>query len=234
METASRDVLIKIALELDYIDILSWCVSNKHVNEKVCKNQDFWRILLYKDYSFIPKNFKSKDNRKLYKLLRETIVSKNVYNKPVYISENMKQFLQNTDFGSYKLSTKDDNVRSFGTNYKLSQGDNHEDNDVPISEILNLTLDKNILSRPALTTLITYYLRGKKSRNDETFLKIDEHMDKYLGKDLDFDKQRFQYNKIRSIIAPNILKDGNKDVLEEYRELVNKTTEIIKNFFISN
>ena len=207
METIPKDVLIQMALELDYIDILSWCVSNKYVNEKVCKNQDFWKKMLYKDYPFIPR-FNSYDFRKLYKLLRETIVSSNPYNKPVYITENMKQFLLNTDFGTFR--------------------------GVPISEILKLSLDKNILSRPALTTLITYYLRGNKSRNYETFFRIDEHMDKYLGEGLDFNKDKFQSNKIRAIIGPNILKEGNKEVLEEYRELVNKITDIISNFFISN
>lgn len=208
METIPRDILIQIALDLNYIDILRWCVSNKYVNEKVCKNQDFWKKMLYRDYPFIPR-FESNNFKKLYKLLRETIVSPNIINKPVYISNNMKQFLQNTDFGTF--------------------------GGVPISEILNLTLDKNISSRPALATLITYYLRRNKSKTGESFFRIDEHMNKYLGKDLDFNKNKFQSNKIKNnIIKPNISKDGNKEMLEQHRELVNKITEIINNFVIQS
>ena len=207
METIPKDVLIKIALELDYIDILRWCVSNKYVNEKVCKNTNFWRDLLYKDYPFISRfnsDFdKSQNFKNLYKLLRETIVSPNPFNKPIYISDNMKNFLSNTNFGSY--------------------------GSVNINDILKLTLDKNILSLPALTTLITYYLR--KNKGNETFFRIDEHMDKYLGENLDFNKDRFQSNKVRNIVSLNILKGGNKEILQEYKELVNKITAIIDNFF---
>ena len=208
-----RDILVVLALEMNYMDILSWCVSSKHVNQNVCKNQDFWRSLLYKRYPSVS-GFKSNDYRNLYKLLRETIVSQNPYNKPVFISQEMVEFLRNTDFGIYM--------------------------NVPISEVLELAISQGILSRPALTTLLTLYLRRIKFRENNTFLKVDEQMNKYLGNTLteleeegEFNRNNFTSNKIKRIIAKNILKEGNKKNLEDNKKLVNKITEIVIRFFVN-
>ena len=50
METASKDVLFKIALDSELPALLNWCVSSKKFKEKVCNNDDVWRAKLLKDY----------------------------------------------------------------------------------------------------------------------------------------------------------------------------------------
>jgi hypothetical protein len=50
METASKDVLFTIAMDLDLPDLLRWCSSNSRINRDVCQNKDVWRSKLLKDY----------------------------------------------------------------------------------------------------------------------------------------------------------------------------------------
>ena len=181
-------------------------VSSKHVNQNVCENQDFWRSLLYKKYPSVL-GFKSSNYKKLYKFLRETIVSESIFNKPVFISQNMVDFLRNIDFGS-----------------------------VFISEVLNLLLQQGILTRPALTILLTLYLRKIKVG---TFLEVDDNMNKYLGhtlteleKEGKFDRNSFHAGNIKRIIGKNILKNGDKQILASNKTLANKITRIVNDFSI--
>ena len=51
MENLPRDVLITLALELDFPSILAFCTTNKRINEKVCLNDKFWLTKLRRDYS---------------------------------------------------------------------------------------------------------------------------------------------------------------------------------------
>ena len=50
METASKDVLFTIAMELDLPDLLRWCSSNSRINQDVCQNDNVWKSKLLKDY----------------------------------------------------------------------------------------------------------------------------------------------------------------------------------------
>ena len=50
METLNKDMLVKIALELDLPRLLRFCESEKRINDKVCKNNDFWRNKLERDF----------------------------------------------------------------------------------------------------------------------------------------------------------------------------------------
>lgn len=43
MDKLHRDELVLLALQLDLPDILSLCNSSKYFNEKICKNENFWR-----------------------------------------------------------------------------------------------------------------------------------------------------------------------------------------------
>ena len=43
MDKLTRDELVLLAIKLDLPDILSFCNSSKYFNEKICKNEDFWR-----------------------------------------------------------------------------------------------------------------------------------------------------------------------------------------------
>ena len=67
METASKDVLFTIALNLKLPDLLRWCSSNSKINRDVCNNDNVWRSKLLKDYPDI-------EIFQLNKSLRETYV----------------------------------------------------------------------------------------------------------------------------------------------------------------
>lgn len=42
LEEFPKDVLFRLALELNIPDILKLCSTNKRINSSVCKNQNFW------------------------------------------------------------------------------------------------------------------------------------------------------------------------------------------------
>ena len=67
METASKDVLFTIALNLKLPDLLRWCSINSKINKDVCNNDNVWRSKLLKDYPDI-------EIFQLNKSLRETYV----------------------------------------------------------------------------------------------------------------------------------------------------------------
>ena len=67
METASKDVLFTIAMDLDLPSLLRWCSSSLRINKDVCLNDNVWRSKLLTDY---PDYEKFKLNRSL----RETYV----------------------------------------------------------------------------------------------------------------------------------------------------------------
>ena len=67
METASKDVLFTIAMNLQLPELLKWCSSNSRINKDVCQNDHVWRSKLLKDYPDYQKF-------NLKKSLRETYV----------------------------------------------------------------------------------------------------------------------------------------------------------------
>ena len=67
MESASKDVLSTIAMNLELPSLLRWCESNSIINKDVCQNDHLWRRKLLKDY---PDYQKFQLNRSL----RETYV----------------------------------------------------------------------------------------------------------------------------------------------------------------
>ena len=71
METASKDVLFTIALNLELPSLLKWCSSNSRINRDVCQNDNVWRSKLLKDFSDDYPDFQK---YKLNKSLRETYV----------------------------------------------------------------------------------------------------------------------------------------------------------------
>ena len=50
METASKDVLFTIAMDLDLPSLLKWCESGSRINHSVCQNDNVWRNKLLRDY----------------------------------------------------------------------------------------------------------------------------------------------------------------------------------------
>jgi hypothetical protein len=52
MEDLDKQRLLLIALELDIPSVLNFCSSNKRINALICKNSDFWKAKLIKDFAF--------------------------------------------------------------------------------------------------------------------------------------------------------------------------------------
>lgn len=50
METIHKDILIKLALDLDLPDLLSLCRTSERFNTIVCNSDKFWKQKLWKDY----------------------------------------------------------------------------------------------------------------------------------------------------------------------------------------
>lgn len=62
MNNIPRDVLIKLAIEMDLPDLLSFCLTSKNINAQICDNKEFWRrkLLSEENLKNIPKSFDSK------------------------------------------------------------------------------------------------------------------------------------------------------------------------------
>ena len=46
----NKDMLVKIALELDLPDLMNLCLTNPEYNRKICNNNDLWRWKMIKDF----------------------------------------------------------------------------------------------------------------------------------------------------------------------------------------
>ena len=51
-ETVHKDVLNKLALDMEIEDILSLCQTSKRFNDKICNNPSFWENLLIRDFNY--------------------------------------------------------------------------------------------------------------------------------------------------------------------------------------
>jgi len=76
MENLNLDVLIKLALELNDIDLLALCTTNKSFNEKICNRDTIWRIKL-KNYETLGFENLNLSPRQLYNLLKSLTIVKN-------------------------------------------------------------------------------------------------------------------------------------------------------------
>ena len=80
METASKDVLFTIAINLDLPSLLKWCESNSRINRNVCQNDHVWRSKLLKDYSNYQKFGLNRSLRETYVFLYQLSYIKNLLN----------------------------------------------------------------------------------------------------------------------------------------------------------
>ena len=69
MDTASKDVLFTIAMDLDLPSLLRWCQSNSKINRAVCNNLDIWRSKLLRDYAGYEKFDLNKSLKEIYVFL---------------------------------------------------------------------------------------------------------------------------------------------------------------------
>ena len=94
METLPKDVIVKLALELENEDILKLCSSSKRYNEYVCKNEKFWLNKIRKEYPYITdiKSYKKNIFKRgiTYKEIYETFFGSIVANIEIDIYHNEK------------------------------------------------------------------------------------------------------------------------------------------------
>lgn len=50
MEKLPKDLKRKLALELSPSDLISFCASNRKLNQDICESKEFWRLKLEMDY----------------------------------------------------------------------------------------------------------------------------------------------------------------------------------------
>ena len=221
METLGRDVLVLLAIELDYSDILKFCNSSNRINNLVCKNNDFWRNKLYRDYPEY-RYYKQGNFRQIYKdviivnRLLNDIPSHilNAFELPVFLKPEIINFVRNADFGNI-----------IGTN-------------IPLNFLLEPLLQRKILNRQILSILFgKYILQYRYQIDNKNYYKVGPEMNQYLSLYLDevekrdkeinridrliFDRNKFAYYKLQSIINQGIILSSSLSI-EERKQLQDK------------
>jgi hypothetical protein len=151
------------------------------------------------------------------KLRNNDIINNNPSNvrlEPKFIVPEFVNFLLKADFGNY--------------------------NGIPLNYILHPVLENHILSFSSATRLFTLHLiKNLFIENGKKFFKVSSEMNLYLDSYLtelekkgDFDKNKFQYNKISSIIGQLFRKNVELSpeqivLLNESHPLLVKIREII-------
>lgn len=68
-----KDILVSIAIELDFPQIVNFCKTSKRFNESICKNENFWISKLNKDYEIKFDPNKIGSARKYYEYITQQI-----------------------------------------------------------------------------------------------------------------------------------------------------------------
>ncbi len=115
--TMSKDILIKMALDMDLADILSLCETNKKYNKLLCQDDGFWKQKYEKDFDNLQiqsyKNLyleKAKRNPKVVNLL-DTILNfddLNIKKQRVYYDDFTKRMIKK--FNKYRSEFEYDPV----------------------------------------------------------------------------------------------------------------------------
>ena len=136
MDTASKDVLFTIAMNLELPDLLKWCESNSKIHRDVCNNDNVWRSKLLADYPDYRKFNLDRSLREIYVFLYQLSLIKILLNTKESLYEI---FLRKEIDLKFKQLTK---VPAF---------------DLPNLEILNLS-DNNLRKVPAFNLPNLKYL----------------------------------------------------------------------------
>lgn len=105
MEALPKDLLLYIAMMLDYPDILKLCNSNSQINEKVCMNEIFWLNKIKKDYP-------QREKFKLYGSTYKQIYKNLKY--PIIIDLTIRIDVGDMKIFSYPIVIDDNNVENIG------------------------------------------------------------------------------------------------------------------------
>jgi len=194
MENLPKDVLVLLAMELSYPEILKFCQTNKKIDRAVCENIYFWinkypSSVLIEDRDY--KKFKKfiALGRKALANIPDQNFQNSGFGRIRHIKQELVDFLLNADFGDYK-----------------SNGIV-----VPLNYILFPLLDNKFLNMASVTKLFTIYLmKYKITANGQKFFQAGPEMNRYLNKQLtelendknkSFDRNKFRFNKIPYIIS---------------------------------
>ncbi|GAG60386.1 unnamed protein product, partial [marine sediment metagenome] len=79
------DMWFKLAMEMNYPDLINFCLSNKRINQKVCNQEYFWKYKLNRDFFEYKNSFLDKNVKEKYKLL----YSLDVVNREWKLNENL-------------------------------------------------------------------------------------------------------------------------------------------------
>ena len=201
MDTLSKDVLVLLAMELNYTDIIKFCSTSKNINKYVYQNNDFWRNKLYKEYPF-SRNLDTTNSRKLYhEIVKELDIEKvntfteediNVteFDTPVYLRPELVDFLLQADLGVIGK------------------------NQIPQKYFIFPFLRKGILRTPMITSLLSSYLKKHQFVENGKFkYRVGDDMNRYLGKYLKqvedddiayripFNRNGFDFNRLRNLAS---------------------------------
>jgi len=173
MENINLDVLIKLALELDDIDLLALCTTSKYFNEKICNRETIWKLKL-KKYEPIDDEFKklSLTPRKLYNLLKSLTVVKKYFNLKDTLLELYNRKALNLSFNEIKEIPKElGNL----TNLVMLELNDNEIEEIPkelgnLSNLIFLYLNNNKIKEipkelENLPKLKVFWLFGNEIKN---------------------------------------------------------------------
>ena len=205
MENLPKDVLVLLAMEMGYADVLRFCTSSKRINRLVCENENFWRNKLYQTYPFskrLQEKFTPITNyREFYRTVEQQIKQVTTtgfkpkkligFNLPSYIAPNLSRFLMQADIGVIP------------------------DTQVPLNYILWPVLKENILTRVLATKLLGMYLtKYRFIENGKKYLRTGPDMETFLYKEIEYLEKNdtypqvhFNRNKFVIVHVQNLLKD---------------------------
>ena len=109
MENLPKDVLTLLALEMDLPSIISFCSSNKRINNTICKKDIFWRNKIEKERPIFLKTFSNVLNAISFRQLYQKLQGENIYTIKI-----------NDKFYNIKGNFKEDdfnNINYFEENY---------------------------------------------------------------------------------------------------------------------
>lgn len=112
MEKFNVDELFLLALELDLSSIINFCKTSKRVNEKICKNELFWKLKVDRDFL----GFTNRQNS--YK-------EQYVFLTKILTKERFEEILKKPDIASDLLGVEQDNALDLYDLLYKTEGDHN-------------------------------------------------------------------------------------------------------------
>ena len=200
MERLPKDLVTKLALELDLSDILNYCRSSKKFNNAVCDNFNFWRRKYYKEMGY---EYTGEKTLTAIKAQFEMLNSvKLTVHRPILVKEPLKEFLLSANYG---------------------------ENTDKIKSIISGLLQENILSVPIIGNLLSKWLKSKYmyGEGQKKFFELGDPMRKYLNTDSQFTNYNKFLQKFNTTLNTNTVR-LNRLRQKYYSEMVKTILEDLK------